>query len=415
MASGRDAGDGLIEWCFDRDLTLSELLTGVDGGRLFDALKILLAAPLRLVDTEDQVLLGTDVPAAARRVVIKGELEPLGYLEALAPEEALRAAAQLLEIILRGAARYQMASDLHLEAVSEDYRELQRRHDALQMSEARYRALTATLEQQVAAQVQTIDNARRQLYQSEKLAAVGQLAAGVAHEINNPIGFISSNLSTALAYLTKLDEFGGRLAEHGTAPLQTAWREADLDYVLEDFSALMQESLDGARRVTRIVADLKGFSRVDNAAVAPADVNEIIRGVCNVSRGQTEGRVELVLELSPLPILECNAAALGQVFYNLLSNAVQAMEGQPAARLRIATAQRGGEIVITLADNGPGIPAEILPRIFDPFFTTKDVGQGTGLGLTVCTDVVLAHRGRITVQSRENAGTEFTVYLPLPG
>lgn len=414
MASGRDLGGSLIEWCFDRDLTLSELLTGVDGDRLLAALKVLLAGPLRLVDTTDQVLLGSEVPAAARRVVIKGELEPLGYLEALATEDALRAAAQLLELILRGAARYQMASDLHLEAVSEDYRELQRRHDALQASEARYRALTATLEQQVASQVQTIDNARRQLYQSEKLAAVGQLAAGVAHEINNPIGFISSNLSSALGYLTKLGGFSESLAAHETSPLRTVWREADLDYVLKDFAALMQESLDGARRVTRIVADLKGFSRVDNAAIAPADVNEIIRGVCNVSRGQTEGRVELVLELAPLPVLECNAAALGQVFYNLLSNAVQAMEGQPAARLRIATLQREQGIVITLADNGPGIPAEVLPRIFDPFFTTKDVGQGTGLGLTVCTDVVHAHKGRITVQTRQGAGTEFTVYLPLP-
>lgn len=408
-----DLSDGMDAACFDRELALGELLAGVDRPRLLAALQTLLAGPVRLSDADGATVLGAAAPAAARRVAVRGELEPLGFLEADAPEQNLAAAAQLLDLILRAAARYQMAADLHLETVREDFRELQRRHDALHASETRYRELAANLERRVAEQVQTLDQTRRQLYQAEKLASVGQLAAGVAHEINNPVGFISSNLSTAQAYVAQLAEFGRRVAAEAPPALQQHWREQDLDYVLDDFAALLKESLDGARRVARIVADLKGFARVDGAALAPEDLNDIIRGVCNVTRSHTGGQVEVLLELSPLPKLECNAAALGQVFYNLLINAVQAMGGQRDAQLRISSARCGDGIEVRVADNGPGIPEEVLPRIFEPFFTTKDVGQGTGLGLSVCTDVIHAHGGRIGVQSRRGEGAEFTVYLPL--
>src|SRR3569832_854682 len=305
--------------------------------------------------------------------------------------------------------------DLLGHALLQISRELERRHEALQQSEARYRELAANLEQRVAEQVATIDQTRRQLYQSEKLAAVGQLAAGVAHEINNPIGFISSNLTPAQTYLGKLETVVRRVAA-GEPPtvLQQACRDEDMDYVLTDFASLLEESLDGSRRVARIVNDLKGFSRGDGAAVALEDVNDVIRAVCNVTRSQTEGQVEVLLELHPLPKLSCNAAALGQVIYNLLINAVQVTSGRQGAQVRITTFEQDMHIHVTVADNGPGISADVLPRIFEPFFTTKEVGQGTGLGLTVCVDVVHAHGGRIDVQSGKT-GTAFSLYLPVTG
>src|SRR3569623_465216 len=151
------------------------------------------------------------------------------------------------------------------------------------------------------------------------------------------------------------------------------------------------------------------------SSITPTDVNEIIRGVCNVTRNLTEGRVEVVLQLSPLPPLVCNGAALGQVFYNLLINAVQAMAGRTDARVRISSVARDEGVEVTVADNGPGISAEVLPRIFEPFFTTKEVGKGTGLGLTVCTDLIESHHGRLTVKSATGAGAEFSVYLPFGG
>src|SRR3569832_2755510 len=200
-----DLHDSMEMQHFDRELTLAELLMGMDGAQLLAALQGVLAGPVRLLDERGQPVLGGGMPVAARRVAVRGELEPLGHLEAAAPEELLRAAARLLEFFLGGAARYRMAADLQLETVREDYRELERRHEALQQSEARYRELAANLERRVAAQVATIDQPRRQLYQSEKLAAVGQLAAGVAHEINNPIGVISCILTSAQTYLGKLE------------------------------------------------------------------------------------------------------------------------------------------------------------------------------------------------------------------
>src|SRR3569623_1279912 len=168
-----DMGDGMEQYRFDREPTLAELLAGLDTARLLAALEALLDRPLRLTDAEGKTLLGKDLPHAVRRVPVCVDMEPLGFLESAAPQQSAAAGAQLLEMILRSAARYRMA-------------------DALQVAEARYRELATTLEQRVAEQVQALDSTRRQLYHAEKLKAVGQLAAGDAHEINNPKGFITS-------------------------------------------------------------------------------------------------------------------------------------------------------------------------------------------------------------------------------
>ena len=399
---------------YDSALSLRELLSGISPARLSAALAILLGGQVRVVSADSAWVMGDTPPLAenARRLPLVHDLETTGYLEIVAADEArARAAANLLELLMQSGARYFMVSEMHVEVVKADYEELQRRHVALMASEARYRALAENLEERVREQVDTIESARRQLYQAEKLASVGQLAAGVAHEINNPIGFIRSNLSTAQSYIQKFRSVAEQVKSSGNAALTGAWQAANMDFVLEDFPSLLHESMDGVDRVARIVTDLKGFSNVDQAEEEIVDLNDCIRSACNVAAHQVNSRADLKLTLGELPPLRCKAGHLSQVFLNLLLNAVQAMEKR--GEIRIRSGVENGRIVIRFSDTGCGIPPEILPRIFDPFFTTQDVGSGTGLGLTVSRDIITAHSGDIEVDSKLNVGTTFTIHLPL--
>lgn len=312
---------------------------------------------------------------------------------------------------MQSGARYFMASEMHIEVVKEDFAELQRKHAALQESEARYKSLAEHLDERVKVQVGTIESTQRQLYQAEKMASVGQLAAGVAHEINNPIGFIRSNLSTALGYVRKITGMAELIKTQGSTQLAAAWKAADLDFVLEDFASLLNESISGADRVTRIVADLKGFSNVDQAEEETVNLNDNIRSVCNVAASQINKQADLKLTLGELPALRCHAGHLNQVFLNLLLNAAQAMKTRGEIHIQSGVVNK--QICISFSDTGSGIPADVLPRIFDPFFTTHEVGSGTGLGLTVCRDIITALGGRIEVESAPGTGTKFTIYLPV--
>jgi signal transduction histidine kinase len=399
---------------YESVLSLRELLSGVVPGKLSAALTVLLGAQARVASIDGSWVMG-EVPAlaaSAKKIALLHDLETVGYLETSATDEArVRAVTIILESFMRSGARYFMASEMHIEVVKSDFNELQRKHDALMASEARYRALAESLEAQVCEQVNTIASTHRQLYQAEKLASVGQLAAGVAHEINNPIGFIRSNLSTAQSYVQKIQSVAEAVNSSRDTALFEAWRSADLDFVLEDFSALLQESLSGADRVARIVSDLKGFSKVDQAEEESADLNESIRAACNVAANQINSCAELKLTLSELPTLRYKTGYLSQVFLNLLLNATHAMKQRGEIQIMSGVEER--QIVIRFSDTGCGIPADILPRIFDPFFTTRDVGCGTGLGLTVSRDIIVAHGGSIEVTSKTDAGTTFTIYLPI--
>ncbi len=398
---------------FDREFGLRELLSGVSLKRLGDSLTLLLGGGFRLVSDTGEVLLdGCEGTGGMPRAVIRHDLEPLGYLESPhAGADQLRAAASLLEFMMQVSARYYMASELHIAAVQENYEELQQQHAALVESDARYRALSESLEQRVQEQVKVIESAHRQLYQAEKMASVGQLAAGVAHEINNPIGFIRSNLGTAQSYVARLQQMATRLKAGGGAAVAGLWQAADMDFVLEDFGQLLGESQSGADRVARIVADLKGFSSVDRGEEEVVNLNDSIRAACNVAAGQLNGRADVILELGEIPALRCRPGPINQVFLNLLLNAAHAME-RPG-EIRIHTGLLGDTLRVRITDTGSGIPEAVLPRIFDPFFTTRDVGRGTGLGLTVSRDTVTAHGGTIEVESRVGEGTTVTVSLPV--
>lgn len=398
---------------YDRDLSLQELLKGIDHGELARSLGSLLDAPFRLVAADGSVLLGEALDASADRVPVCADMELVGYLEVQADAgERLPAAAHLIEIILRSAARYMMASDLHLSVVQSDFDKLEKEHQALMESEARYKQLAESLDRRVKAQVKTIESAQRRLYQAEKMASVGQLAAGVAHEINNPIGFIRSNLTTAQSYVRTIASFSEKSAiGSGDGEVHALLNESDMHFVLEDFEALLRESIDGTERVARIVKDLKGFSNVDRSEEEIIDINECIRGVCNLARPDIEKRAHLVLELKMLPLTRCQPGYLGQALLNLLLNAGKAIE--QGGRICVTTFAEDKWIVIRVSDNGKGMEEDVLQRAFDPFFSTGTVGQGAGLGLTVARDIVVAHKGEITIDSRIGRGTRVTIKLPV--
>lgn len=400
-----------MEQSVDREYTLAELLPPPDAERLAQQLSCVLMTPVCVVDHAETNLAGMCPDASLNRVSLIVELEPLGALLSHAPLPTLHAAAALVQQLLRSQLRYRMAAQLHQEAVTEDYHRLLEKNAALAASEARYRALAERLEERVAEQVRTIDNAQRQLYQAEKLASVGQLAAGMAHEINNPIGFIRSNLVTARDYVAQLRPLLAAVQNSSDATVRQRAHESDLSFVVDDFTQLLVESLSGAERIARIVADLKAFSRVDVEGRERIDLNDLIRRTCSVAASRLGKRIVVELHLGALPLFECNGAQLGQVLLNLLLNSAEAIKAQGC--IRFISSVVNEFIHIQVQDDGDGIPPEVVSRIFDPFFTTKEVGQGTGLGLTVSHDIVTAHGGQITVDTELGKGTTFTIRLPV--
>ena len=393
---------------FDHNWQLAELLDERQLAQAGSALGELLGHQPAICDAAGHALWGI-LPPTARRLPLIVELEPLGWLAADVPEAALHGATALLTQILRTQVRFKMASHLHVQAMSEDFETLRLEHARLLESEARYKALAEQLEKRVQAQVAQLEERQQMLYEAEKLASVGQLAAGVAHEINNPLGFVRSNLSTFGRYLEIIGELKGQLAA-GPA----AWTALDLDFVVEDSQDLLQESIKGIDRIARIVADLKSFSNVDRASEEYADINECLRHAAGVIDGQLPPGVSLRLELLPLPPLVCLPGHLNQMFLNLLRNAGQAIAdaGRPGTIVIASEADEAG-IHIRIHDDGIGMSQEQLGRAFEPFYTTRPVGTGAGLGLSSARSIILAHSGQIELTSTPKAGTTVSIFLPV--
>jgi two-component system NtrC family sensor kinase len=278
----------------------------------------------------------------------------------------------------------------------------------------------ATLETKKAQQAVLIDKleqAQTQLLQSEKMATIGQLAAGVAHEINNPVAFVNSNLGTLRRYVDDLLELLAAYAgvEASLAPAERGEigrlkTRIDPVFLREDIDSLLAESLDGVARVKSIVQDLKDFSHVDESERHWANLEEGLDSTLRLVANEFKFKVEVVKEYGGIPPIECLASQLNQVFMNLLVNASHAIDER--GRITVRTGMDIHELWVEVADTGKGIKPEHLSRIFEPFFTTKPVGKGTGLGLSLSYGIVQKHAGRIEVESVIGEGTRFRVVLP---
>ncbi len=266
---------------------------------------------------------------------------------------------------------------------------------------------------------QQLKAAQNQLLQSEKMASIGQLAAGVAHEINNPVGYINANVSSLRGYLEDIfrvvdgyAELEGNIDDDALLQRVAAVKnEVEFDYLRDDVFDLISESQEGVSRVKQIVQDLKDFAHVEEAQWQWADLHKGLDSTLNIAHNEIKYKAEVVKEYGELPQVECIASQLNQVFMNLLVNAAHAIEAHGTITLRTGTNER--EVWIAVSDTGKGIPEDVRRRIFEPFFTTKPVGKGTGLGLSLAYGIVDKHGGRIEIESEVNKGTTFTVWLPI--
>jgi signal transduction histidine kinase len=264
-----------------------------------------------------------------------------------------------------------------------------------------------------------------QLMQNDKLATIGQLAAGVAHEINNPMGFVSSNMITLGKYIEKYNRYielleqevrttsGETVPEH----LIEARKAMKLDYVTRDIGVLLEESNEGIERVKRIVRDLRIFSRADTFEMASADLNSSIDSTINIVINEIKYAAELKRNYGLLPKVTCNVQQISQVFMNLLINAAHAIQakGDEVGEISICTWCDHESVFVSISDTGCGIAPEQRDKIFDAFYTTKDVGKGTGLGLSISSEIIRKHGGEISVATEVGVGSTFTVRLPLHG
>jgi len=266
-----------------------------------------------------------------------------------------------------------------------------------------------------------LKEAQGHLVQSEKMASIGQLAAGVAHEINNPLGYIYSNLNTLKGYLTDLEQVA-KLAEKMTAALpednelavefKQLHKELDLDFLQEDLQDLVKESIEGATRAKKIVQDLRDFSRIDKQEREFFDLEEGISATLNIVNNELKYKANIIKEFAGIKPFLCVGAQLNQVFMNLLVNAAHSIED--FGKITVRTGYQGDNFVwVEVEDTGKGIPEEVKNKIFDPFFTTKPVGKGTGLGLSLSYKIIQDHKGRFEVDSVMGKGTKFRVYLPI--
>lgn len=275
----------------------------------------------------------------------------------------------------------------------------------------------AAEQREIEALLRKMEDAQNQLLQSEKMAAIGQLAAGVAHEINNPIGFVNSNVGTLKSYveglLAVVDAYEQSERENDSAfeRVAAAKRAIDFDFVREDVAALLAESREGLERVKKIVQDLKDFSHVGEAEWQDADLNAGLESTLNVVSHELKYKADVVRQYGELPTVRCIAGQLNQVFLNLLVNAAQAIDTHGTITVRTGSA--GEWVWIDIADTGGGMTPEVQKRVFEPFFTTKPVGKGTGLGLSLAYDIIVKkHGGRFDIDSEPGRGTTIRIWLP---
>jgi two-component system, NtrC family, sensor kinase len=398
---------------FERTFTLQELIPERSLARLKKALMQMGMQNFSLIDINEKVLIDNSQGVDLVKIALTPELEPVGFLlfEAHHIELAESAVNFILELMQTNW-RYQMASDIHLQVSQADFEELKVKNNELEASRQQYKELSESLEVRVHEQLKIIEDSQRQLYEAEKLASIGQLAAGVAHEINNPIGFISSNLNTAVDYLTDLSAIITPFLSNDEQIIKsTPIDKNEARFLLDDFKNLLLESQDGAKRVAAIVTNLKAFSNVDQSEEAQVDLANNIEQVSRVFLNSVNKDVLLETDINPLEKTLCRPAHINQLILNLLHNASNAIQAQD--KITLGCNMQNGQINLWVADTGKGMDKETQRKAFDPFYTTEEVGSGTGLGLTVSRDIVKAHQGEIQIDSELGKGTRVVITLPL--
>ncbi|OBS10313.1 sensor histidine kinase [Acidihalobacter prosperus] len=288
--------------------------------------------------------------------------------------------------------------------------------DLLQAMEARVRRHSQELSQAYG----RLKASQGQLIQSEKMASLGQMVAGLAHEINTPLGYVRNNVELVNAALNAAGDAIRALNPDASTgddadTLDEARRYAlafEQEYGLEDTAGLLEDTLYGVRQISELVSNLKTFSRLDQAKLAAASISECLDSALMIARHLLKDRIEIVKQYDETPLIECSPSQINQVFLNLITNAAQAIDGN--GRITLRTYVEESHVVASLQDTGSGMAPELMKRIFDPFFTTKDVGQGTGLGLSISYQIIKQHGGQIRVASKPGKGTRFTIRLPIP-
>lgn len=258
-----------------------------------------------------------------------------------------------------------------------------------------------------------LDEATKRLMQSEKLASLGEMAAGVAHEINNPVGYVSSNLTTLQKYLTVYEEVLDAPATDEAA-MTALKKKVNFAYIRNDVRNLVNETQEGVERVKTIIKDLKDYARTNTSSnFIPSDIHVGLKSTLNIANNQIKNRAQIKLELGDLPLVACAPSQINQVLLNLLVNAAQAIPDGKEGLITVRTFSDGTFANIEIEDNGQGMSEEVLHKVFDPFFTTKDPGKGTGLGLSVSQKIIQNHKGSLTVVSTLGVGSTFKITLPV--
>lgn len=423
---------GHIDFIVGADKRIAEIVSRAEMEPLLRSL-VMAGPQYAAVLDEDNLPLcrqGKDDPLQAtheirHQLLVEGE--PKGALvvafnadQANSPNALALLARDALQLIITNNLKRMLTTEIHTSVVKDSYEQLLETNKSLAESEKSYRELALSLEQKVEERTAELQKAYARMLQQEKLAAVGSLAAGMAHEINNPNGFIRCNLATFSRYFQKmkdmLDHYQHLIDNNTPLPqlqqeIERKRQELKLAFVFTDTTELLAQSIEGTDRIARIVADLKSFSHIDQAGESNADLNVELKRTLAVLAPQLPSGTVIVSELSPLPLFACHAGLMSQAFLNIIQNAL--LSRTSGLEVKIASRHAGGGIEIVISDNGCGIATEYLSRVFDPFFTTREVGSGTGMGLTVAREIIREDGGTIQISSQEGAGTSVSIRLPL--
>ena len=291
-------------------------------------------------------------------------------------------------------------------------------HRILLRNARHYKLELETRNAELAHQKAEMVRLQSQILHAEKMVSLGLLAAGVAHELNNPAGFIVGNVQLMQEYIEHLKQYltacgGAVLPSNGDAKLESVKEQFDCPHIVSELESILSDCQLGAERIRDVVQNLRLFSRLDEAEIKRVDLNQGLEATLRLlSTYYKRGNIELQRDYGDLPPVNCYAAQLNQVWMNLLVNAAQAIGNQPG-KVRIMTRCQDSTVTVSIKDTGPGIIPENLKRIFDPFFTTKPVGEGTGLGLSISHSIIEKHRGSINVDNVPGEGTTFTITLPI--